>query len=504
MSTAYNNRASRLAIVAETTGGTLKAPAAGTDFIAPRAGFDFSLQTESLKNDELRASIGATAPITGLESPSLTIPQWLKHSGTEGTAPSWNLLAKSLFGSTTANATERTMTTSSSVTVLHLASGGSDFSKGFAALIKDGTNGFNIRAIESISTNNLTMGFSVPVAPATGVKVGKCVNYTPVDSGNPTLSAWLYRANQADVEAFAGVLINEMTIEVNAGELMALTFKGEGTSQNFNPIIISASNGSIDFTDDDGTFAATVPVGVYRSPIELATAMSSAMDTANPLRPHTASYSNTTGKYTILTTGTVLSLLFLSGTNNATSIDITIGYTHTDKTSTAATTGYTGTNAITLTSPFTPSVDSSDPLVAKACEVLLGDQTNYVSLCVQKMTVGIQLTTSKVKCLSAVSGLDSIIPKERNAPIQITAVLSKFDADKFDRYINNKDVRFQFSFGVKSGGNWVAGKCGCVYASVCKVSAFKVGSNDDVVTIEITVTPYVDSTGAAEIYLNLL
>jgi len=155
---AEQNRNSRLAIVEEVTEGTLVEPSVGTEFIALQAGFAFAPNFENLENDEIRASIGRSKSILGLERPDASFNHYMRASGVEGTAPGFRLLLKAVFGSENVNSTERTTTAGSTVSVIELAAGGSDFARGRALLIKDGTNGFSVRNVQSVATNSLTLG----------------------------------------------------------------------------------------------------------------------------------------------------------------------------------------------------------------------------------------------------------------------------------------------------------------------------------------------------------
>lgn len=510
--TAYNNNASILAVVAESTSGTLVAPSSDTEYMALQTGFELSPEVEVIETEEIKASIGASKTLTGLEKPTASWRHYLRHSGTEGVTADWNLLAKSIFGSTTINSTERTTDAASTVSLLKVTAGGADFAaKGFAVLVKDSTitGGYSIRPIDSRSSNDLTPGFNFPSAPAAGAGVGKCINYTPVSSGHPTLSVWLYRANGAAIEAVAGAQVTQMDISVEVGQPLNVSYTLGGTKYFFNPLIVSASNNKLNFTDDDGTVTATITNGAYRTPIELAAAVTAAMNSANAGQVHSCTYSSVTGKFTITSTGTVLSLLWKTGTNGSdntdTHIGTLLGYSDAaDDSGTAAATGYASDTAQSYANAITPALDSTDPLIARDMEVLLGDAANYFSLCVQSMNINIGLETTDVTCISSSSGIDSKLPVKRTTAIEMTTVLSKYDADKFDRFFNKTETKFLFNFGAKSGGNWVAGRCGCVYAPQAALSSFRVGESGGAVTMVITINPYVDASGNPEIYLNLL
>jgi hypothetical protein len=87
--------------------------------------------------------------------------------------------------------------------------------------------------------------------------------------------------------------------------------------------------------------------------------------------------------------------------------------------------------------------------------------------------------------------------------MEVTALLSQYDADKMRRYRANSDTRAQYSFGEKSGGNWVAGKCGLVYLATCTVGELDIADLDGYVSMTFTLRGYIDSSGNGEVYLSM-
>lgn len=505
MATLGSSKANVLAIMPEVTEGTPVAPGATTDFVALQPDATLSPSFELLENEEIRSSIGKAKGIQGFERPEMSFSHYLKHSGTEGQAPEYNEILQAAFGSETANGTERTTTTSSTTSVVKLGAGGSDFSRGFAVLIKDGTNGYNIRPVHSVSSNDLTLGFNIATGPGSGVAVGKCVNYTPANSAHQSLTLWMYRANGQATEMIAGAKVTEFGFSASAGELINANFTMVGTKYHFNPITIAATDTKLDFTDDDGTFAATITAGVYRSPHHLADAITTAMNTANSGETHTCTYSDTTGKFTIVSTGTVLSLLWNTGGNAANTIGDKIGFsTAADDSGTAAATGYTSDNAQTFAASYTPAYDSSDPLAAKYQEILIGNSTN--TTCFEAATVDFTMSNERteVKSICAESGVNSIVITGREVTVSISALLDKYRAIEFYKYKENSELRFCYNFGTKSSGSWVAGKCGCLYLPTATVTNYTLTDLDSVVGIEIELKAFVDSSGNGEVYLNFL
>lgn len=509
---AEKNRSSALAVVEESVPGTLEAPTLATQFLALQEGFTVEPNFEVLENGEIKPSIGVSKPIQGLEQPQGSFDHYLRHSGVEGQAPNFMPLLRSALGASSTNSTERLTAAASTVSLLKLAAGGADFEGtnnpgglGKAVLVKDGTNGYSIRPVQSRSGNDLTLGFDLPAAPAAGLGVGKCVNAAVASDGHPSLSLWMYRGNGGAIEAVAGSKISEMSLRVSAGELINGSFSFQGVKYFFDPIVIGATDTKLDFTDDDGTFVATVDAKTYRTPHELAAALSAAMDAANPGETHTVVYQDSDGKFKISSTGAVLSLLWNTGANAANTIGDKIGFsTAADDTGVAAGTGYTSDNAQSWATAITPTYDSADPIAAKNHEVLIGDSNDVACFCAESIEIKLTNDIVDEKCVCAESGVQEKVHNRRTVEATIIGFLERHDADKFNKFANNSDVRFAYNFGLKSGGNWIPGKCGNVYFPSAVVSAFKLGDSQGLVTMEITVKAYVGSAGNGEFFMSFL
>ena len=508
---AVSTRKSRMAVVEESTAGTLLAPSSAGDYIALQDGFSLVPAFDALDNAELKASIGKSKSIQGLEQPSGSLSHYVYHSGTEGAAPEIDLLLKSAMGASSVASTEydtvssSTAGTATAAAVIKVNTGeGATFERGESLLIKDSTNGYSIRPIASISSDDLTLGFNLPGAPASGVNLGKAVLYKPDDSSHPSLSVWDYRGNGGAIQAVAGCKVTEMSIEAEAGGFINASFSMDGLKYYFNPVEITSSTRYLDFTDSDGTWAAAVATGWYRDPHELAAAVQTAMQAANSGETPTVTYSDSTGKYTIKTTNTTLSLLWNTGTNAANTIATKLGFSAAaNSTGTAATTGYTSANAYTLTSPQTPSLDGQDPLVAKDNNVFLGDFADNVCFGAQTLTCTLSNDIVGIKDICEVSGQASKVVNGRTVTVEVTATLASYDVDKFKRFRANEETSFFYAFGPKSGGNYVAGKCGSLYIPRCTITSFEVVDTDGVVALNMGLQAYVSSS-EGEFFVNFL
>lgn len=495
-------RSSVLAITEETTEGTAVVPSGATDFVAMQDDFTMSPSFEQLESAEIKSSIGKAKTILGAEAPTASMSHYLKHSGAEGTSPQYNLLLKAAFGSEGTAGAEYNTVVGSTTSVVNVDTGeGATFQRGEALLIKDGTNGYSIRPIYSISSDALTLLFNLSNAPGTAVDLGQATTFSPADSGHSSLSIWNYLGNGGAIELMTGARVTDMSVSFSAGELINCNFSMEGNSYKFNPVTITASNKYIDFNDGGGQENASVAEKTYKDPHDLAAAIQTAMDalTADNI---TVTYSDSTGKFTLASDGGTFSLLWNSGTNTANTMGATLGFSvAADDTGASS---YTADNAMDWSAAYTPSYDSSDPLAAKNHMIFVGDSDDNV--CFEPSSVDFTLSNTKAnkRSVCAESGISGSLVTAREVRISITALLNQYDADKFRKFRENEDTRFMYVFGTKSGGNWVAGKCGCLSLMTATISTFNIGDADGLATLELELTGYIDSSGNGEVYLSFV
>ena len=494
------HRATIKAYTREVTSGTYVAPSAATQFVANRPGSAITYEPESLESDEVLDDIGASKSAVGKELVSGSHPAYLRHSGVEGQEPQLGLLYESILGTKAVAGTEYNTIAASSVTVIKVDTGeGANFREGQALLIKDGTNGYSIRNILSISGDNLTINFALDVAPAVGIDLGKAVTYIPAAQGHPTFSETKYLGNGFGKEVSAGNTVTECSITTNANGYGEVEFSYEGTKYYFNPIIIGATNKFLDFTDDQGTTVATVPEGIYKTPIELGEALLAAIDAVSS-ETFTVSFSATTGKFTIASTSGVLSLLWNTGTNTANSIGTTIGYSLAANDTGAQT--YTSDNALTYTASYTPSYDAADAIIIKGAELMIGSQLQNACVCAQEVAMTISKEVEDVDCICEESGISEKIPVSRSAEMTVTATMKKHDVTLLDALLKNSGISAMLNAGPKTGGNWIPGKCFNMYMQSCTVGKYTT-VGDSFIQVEITLKGYVTSD-TKDIFLNFI
>lgn len=328
--------------------------------------------------------------------------------------------------------------------------------------------------------------------------------YKPSDTPG-SLSFVLYRANGANVEAVAGAKITEFSVDATAGEALNSSFSAAGIKYFFNPVEITATNKYLDFLDNVTTRAASITEKVYRDQFELAQALQDAMNSLGSGNTFTVTYNATgasAGKYTIASSGSTLSLLWNTGTNAANTIGTTLGFSVAANDTGSLT--YTSDNEASYASPQTPALDAGQPLLVKNMEVMIGDYADYGCAGAQSFTFTLSNEVARVPDICSESGYSGTVNNQRVVTCESVLTLTKHDSEKFKNFRAGDTVSFGFNFGMKSGGNWVGGKCGNIYMPDCKISSFEVSDADGIVVINLTVQAFVDTNGLGEAYLTFL
>jgi len=493
-------RSSVFAIKEESTAGELIAPTSADNFLPLKSGFEMTYEAEALDNEEILNDLGKGKSFKGDESVTGTHEAYAKNSGVVATAPDAALLYESILGTETIAAAEYDTVAGSTVNVVNLDAGeGANRPIGMAVLSKH-ASGYEVRNVSSVSTDALTMSFSLNNAPGTGVLMGRPIMYSP-GSAFPTFSAWLYEGNGFAVQSAAGCTVTELTFEASANEFCNLSFSYEGTKYYFNPIEITGSTDTIDWTDDSGTYAATIASGFYRDPKELATAVQTAMN-AQTSEVFTVTYSDVTGKYTITyASPATLSLLWNSGANTAQTIGAKLGFSVAADDTGSLT--YTSDNAVGAeAASYTPSYDSVDPIVFKDAELFIGSQSENICKCPTSVSISIAKETEKVLCACEETGVKEIITVGREVTLEAEIVLEKYEVSTFNHLLNNDSIQASLTVGPKSSGNWVAGKIVNFYLRNCTVSNRSI-AGDNFIVANVTLTGFVTST-SKDLYINFL
>lgn len=496
-----SRRKTVLALVKETTEGVPVKPTLATQYTALQDGFSMSPSFNVLSNAELKASIGKGKDELGAEAPEGSLSHYIKASGVEGQDVDYAPLLEAAFGSKTAYATERDTVAGSTALVVNVDAGeGVEFPRGRAFLAKDPVNGFQIRNVLSVVGDALTLAQKLVAAPAPAVLLGKCVNYTVADEGHPTLTVWQFLGNGGAIEMMAGARVTEMSISATAGEYINGNFTFGGVGYYFNPIQITATSNKIDINDATVVRVITIPVKMYKDPHELASAIQTS---ANALggSVFTVSYSNSTGRFTIVSAGASLSLLLNTGVNVAESAGAVLGFSGAaDKTGALT---YTSDTAQVWAAPQIPNYDDSSANVAKSNEVMLGGVNDITCFKAQSFNLSLSNTKSDIPDLCEDSGKAGSLFTERQVTAQVQYLLTKHDAEKFRAFREGSAVSLTYNFGAKVGGQWKAGSCVNIFCPTMTITGLEIQDSDGLCVVNASLSGYVED-GKPELYLNFL
>ena len=504
-------RSSVFAAVEETTEGTYTEETAAS-FIPLRDGFSVQGQVETIDSDEMYDSIGKSKSFVTKEAPVGSLPKYLRHSGIEGTEPEYGIMIESAMGAKVVNSTEYNTIAGSTpggaaaaATVVVDSGEGVNYVIGQAVVVKSGadSNGnYAVRNVTGIATDTLSLSYNITSAPGVGVDLGKAIHYSPASTGHPTYTAHHFQAGSSAAfhQSITGCRTTGMSFSFPANGFAECSFDFAGKQAFFNPITINATNDDLDFDDDGVTeVTASMEQKTYQNPHELAREIESKMDVLTTDNI-TVSYSDVDGKFTIASDGSTLNLLWLTGTNTATSIDSTIGFTTADDTGAIT---YEADNALTYEPVATPSYDTSENIVLKASELLIGDFEN--NICVKATECSFTINTPKtdVESLCAVNGIDSTVILEREATFSGTLILQEHNAEYFDKMINNTTTQLSFTCGEKTAGNWDVGTVVNLFLETCTITATPIADSGGFIVVNLEAKAHVDGD-SNDVHINFL
>jgi len=215
-----------VAIKEEVTEGTYVPPADGDDFIEVlEDGMELTDSKELVERNILTPSIGNVAPRTSIKSVTGTLPVEWKAGGVSGDLPGYDLLLRSLLGLQT---TMASFVTDGVGTVTTLVATGHGAAIGDYLIIETAGEFHPAFVVSVEDADNLTFTPAAPNAIQSAVTISKSVNYSPVNSGQPTFSASVYWGDEI-LETAAGCRANNMAVEnFTTGQIPNLGFSFEG------------------------------------------------------------------------------------------------------------------------------------------------------------------------------------------------------------------------------------------------------------------------------------
>ena len=483
-------RAGTLALVEQVDQQTPAKPTSGGNFTAIQTDITLSPGLETLTNEELKNNIIPGKAIVGRENPTFSLSHYFR-AGENGNLPDYNLLMKAGFGAVNEVSAETDIASVVDAITFDLTDG-TEYQKGDILLVQS-TTGFELRPIEAISGNTVTLAFALDNVPNVGALVGKPRTYNALNDSNliPTLSAWYYLPDT--IEMVSGARIEGVDINFSAGELINASFSGSGLGFYFDPLVIEATNKFIDVDVSATEYAASIPEGTYKDPHQIAEAIENALNANGSGVLFVVTY-NDDGKYTI-TGDSAFTLLATTGASGN-SVLPTIGFTADAGPSTSE----TSDSDIDLTSGFSPVYDDADPIAAKGHVLLIGSAADNV--CVNASTVDFSLANTKADLLDicAESGVGASIFNERTGTVSISSYLQPFEARYFKAMRKGERVSFFYGAGEKLGGQFVKESCAGVYISHATITSIEVADQDGVAQLNLELAAYAPEDSSQPIF----
>lgn len=489
-----NFRAGTLALVEESTSGTLQKPAANTDFSAIQSDIAISPGLENLTNEELRNNIMAGKQIVGRQNPTFSMSHYFRAGDSSG-EPSYGVMLKAAMGAVKTVASEQAITGVTDLKTFDVADA-SSYEKGDLLLIQ-ASSGNECRPIESVVGNTITLAFELDNSPNIGANIGKPVSYQALNDSNniPTLSAWYYLPNT--IEAIAGMRIEGVDISFQAGELINASYSGSGLAFFYDPLVISASNDQINIEVSATPYSASIPQKSYSDPHELAEAVANALNAISGTGVLFSCSYNDDGKFTI--TGD--SAFAIDGTQ-ANTILPTMGF---DAVLSSALTSHTSQGLIDLTSGLSPVYDTnSDPIASKSNILLIGSASEKV--CVPNASVDVSLANTKADLLDGCqdSGVGATIFNERASTFSVTTWVQPYEARFFRDLRKGEKVSFFMAASQIEGGAFIKDKTAGVYASHCTITSLELSDSDGAAQLSMELAAFAPEDSSQSFYIGFV
>ena len=520
MSNLIAQRRSTAAAVLKAFEGVLRKPTNGSQFLAIQPDFSLAPNFTTTENVELKDDIMSGKNIVTGEAPTGTFSHYLTGSGTAGTPPEYGSIVQASFGGFRSLSTEQTLAAGSTTSVLKFtnAAGAASFKKGDACLVKDSTNGWSVRPVESVSGTDVTLGFNLTSAPATGTKIGQFVTYFPMSDNIPVFDIWHYiGGGESGVENIKDCRVTSMSLTANAKDLINCTFSFEGTQYRFNKDFtqnfrLFAYNNKLTVVNTQGGTRTSTEVELtaqsYATGALLATEIQTKVSAITGLNSFRATFSNNRFSFT----STAAYLFDFQAANSvpegAQTLADVLGFESTDVSSTAPS---TGTKASTKDaaqyrdygSGLTESYDDTDPVIARGQQIFIGDAAD--NICIDSSSVSVSVSTPKalITSICEESGNYRSLISGRSATVTVSAHLQDDDQRFFDKFQQGDTTQFALVAGKKTGtGQWKPGETWVVYGSPASITSWSVTSSNDVYMLDLELTCYSPGDGTGSIFLS--
>lgn len=225
----------KVAVELEVTEGTYVAPSGAGSFLQTLdSGFEMNPSKELLERNIFTGSIGKVTPRTGTKSVSGAVPVECRAFSVEGSAPEYDKLMQSAFGTKRQNTTLVTSkATGNTSSILQIQDADiAKFAIGDIVLVKQ-AGAFHVSPITARSTTATAASITLLVphpagAMSASVTLAKFTTYTVAQSGHPSLSITKY-VEDAIRQTAIGCRVNKFSVQnLATGKIPTINFGFDG------------------------------------------------------------------------------------------------------------------------------------------------------------------------------------------------------------------------------------------------------------------------------------
>ena len=523
-----SQRTSLVAFVKKEFEGDLVEPSSGNQFLEFQSDFGMAPNFETLENPAIRNDIMPGRSKNSGEAPSITFSHLFVGSGTAGTAPGYGSLIESSFGKRRDLSTEITIAAGSTPSTLKVAAAdGAKLKKGDSLRIYNDTSS-EIRPVKAINLANtdISLGFDLTFTPVAGDKIGLFNTYYPENDGMPLIDAWHYMGEGDDgFQVTKDCRTVSMAVAADAKTLINCTFGLNGTSFALNDtdyykITVATGKNQLKLTPYKGVTAGTQQTVSITAKTYTAKQLAAALQTA--IRALTlTNYDFTKVKVLYVVKSGKFVFKYDTGGDNVTGFKFDpqdalgndaffkqLGFTEV----------LSGTgNASADQSPqdkakgtYSIGVDpiyiNTEPVISRNQRMFVGVESGD-NATLQTPTVSISIATPSTiyNSVSTESGNYASKINARNAEITVDSFIEPNDQRFFETFKKGDEISFFFAGGNKDTNKlWNPGECFGIYGSQATISAFNIGNNNEIYTINMTLKCFSPGDGTGSIFFGFV
>lgn len=459
-------------INAEVTEGTAVDPSASSDAVGILAdGFSMDGEKELVERNILRSAIGKAIPITGIKSATASIGVEVAANETEGAAPEFDLLLKSLLGGKRSIADEVTSGASHTTSVINIADADiADFSRGDIVVVK-AAGAYHMSPISAVDDSSVAASGSI--TGSVGV-----LEFEAVEGGaaGNSIEVVLVGGETAEAETIA-VVGSVITIGIESGVSIASDIADliEGDVDASALVSVVVTEGAMEA--DSVTLS-----GGESANITLLVPMASAPADAVKIAPATVYYGANSGHSNLTVTAWMESAIKIQASGcKVASMSLDNFATGQLPSFNFSLNGMNYVESVASSSVVAAFDSATPPLVLSACVYMDG-----AAITVQDVGLSVDNTLGRITSTCEANGVKGQLVGERAISGSFTAYMSTTDVSIYSKFNANTEfslfLRAQNPSGVSGETQNHIG----IYLPKCIIVGQPKADSDGVMTIQVS------------------